>query len=66
MRRLNLNLHILSVHEGKKPYQCLICKLKFCKRELFKWTWKIKVSGWQQIPPQHQSTYLGGPESASI
>ena len=24
-----------------------------------KWTW------WQ-IPPQHQSTYLGGPESASI
>ena len=26
----------------------------------------IKVSGWWQIPPQHQSTYLGGPESASI
>ena len=25
-----------------------------------------KVSGWWQIPPQHQSTYLGGPESASI
>ena len=26
----------------------------------------IKVSGWWQIPPQHQSTYLRGPESASI
>ena len=26
----------------------------------------IKVSGWWQIPPQHQITYLGGPESASI
>ena len=26
----------------------------------------IKVSGWWQIPSQHQSTYLGGPESASI
>ena len=26
----------------------------------------IKVSGLWQIPPQHQSTYLGGPESASI
>ena len=26
----------------------------------------IKVSGWWQIPPQHQTTYLGGPESASI
>ena len=25
-----------------------------------------KVSGWWQIPPQHQRTYLGGPESASI
>ena len=25
-----------------------------------------KVSGWWQIPPQHQSTYLGGPESVSI
>ena len=24
------------------------------------------MSGWWQIPPQHQSTYLGGPESASI
>ena len=24
------------------------------------------MSGWRQIPPQHQSTYLGGPESASI
>ena len=27
--------------------------------------WK-KVRSWWQIPPQHQSTYLGGPESASI
>ena len=27
--------------------------------------WK-KVSDWWQIPPEHQSTYLGGPESASI
>ena len=27
--------------------------------------WK-KVVTWWQIPPQHQSTYLGGPESASI
>ena len=27
--------------------------------------WK-KVRTWWQIPPQHQSTYLGGPESASI
>ena len=26
----------------------------------------IKVRTWWQIPPQHQSTYLGGPESASI
>ena len=26
----------------------------------------IKVSGWWQIPPQHQSTCLRGPESASI
>jgi hypothetical protein len=25
-----------------------------------------KVRTWWQIPPQHQSTYLGGPESASI
>ena len=24
------------------------------------------MSGWWQIPPQQQSTYLGGPESASI
>ena len=28
-------------------------------------TW-IKVSGWWQIPSQHHSTYLRGPESASI
>ena len=27
--------------------------------------WK-KVRTWWQIPTQHQSTYLGGPESASI
>ena len=26
----------------------------------------IKVRSWWQILPQHQSTYLGGPESASI
>ena len=26
----------------------------------------IKVKTWWQILPQHQSTYLGGPESASI
>ena len=26
----------------------------------------IKVNGWWQILPQHQSTYLRGPESASI
>ena len=26
----------------------------------------IKVSGWWQIPPQHQSTHLRGPESATI
>ena len=26
----------------------------------------IKVSGWWQISPQHQSTYLRGPESESI
>ena len=26
----------------------------------------IKVNGWWQILPQHQSTYLTGPESASI
>ena len=26
----------------------------------------IKVSDWSQILPQHQSTYLRGPESASI
>ena len=40
----------------------------------FKWTsttvWPepiwTKVSGWWQIPPLHQRTYLGGPESASI
>ena len=25
-----------------------------------------KVSGWWQIPPQHQRTYLGGPESIEI
>ena len=29
-----------------------------------KLTW-IKVNGWWQILPQHQSTYLRGPESAS-
>ena len=27
--------------------------------------WK-KVRSWWEIPPQHQSTYLGGPESASV
>jgi hypothetical protein len=26
----------------------------------------IKVPGWWQIPPQHQSTYLEGPESPSM
>ena len=56
------------------------CLKKFCIEKRNHWILKIgsmgtvwpepiliKVSGWWQIPPpQHQSTYLGGPESASI
>ena len=30
------------------------------------WPQPIWKKTWWQIPPQHQSTYLGGPESASI
>ena len=28
----NLNLHIASVHEGKRPYQCLICNGTFTQK----------------------------------
>ena len=48
-----------------------ICKTFLNSRLLTSTVWPepiwIKVSGWWwQIPPQYQSTYLRGPESASI
>ena len=44
---------------------CTVIVRKYCCTVWPEPIW-IKVSGWWQIPPQHQSAYLGGPESASI
>ena len=58
----------LSVFQIRIPH-INIDKVFFSKNKAYTvWPQLIlkKVRSWWQIPPQHQSTYLGGPESASI
>ena len=42
------------------------CSERLCQTTVWQQSIWIKVRTLWQIPPQHQSTYLGGPESASI
>ena len=58
------------IWNGLKEY-ILVCKIKWIINSIWDCTdWPepiwIKVNGWWQILPQHQRTYLTGPESASI
>ena len=64
---------LLWVPTTRKHFVTLILQTKMTNvvvRALAATVWPeqiwIKVSSWWQIPPQHQSTYLGGSESASI
>ena len=58
-------------HEAQKPIAALIWRknsIHFLSAIFTVWPEPnlIKVSGWWQMPPQHQSAYIGKPESASI
>ena len=73
---LTPHIHILFHSTGQndgekwsKKYFYLI-RIVHKKWHSSKYAWPepncIQVSGWWQIPPQNQSTYLGGPEYLSI